>query len=95
MSRSGRKVVYTEERVRALFSRMRSDLAAQHFAHLCELADVRKEVDAMRAELATLRELRATVLARQKAQDELTGLYRERSIQRARAAERDFSMPLQ
>jgi hypothetical protein len=39
--------------------------------------------------------LRATVLARQKAQDELAGLYRERSIQRARAAERDFSMPLQ
>jgi len=78
MSSARRRPLYTEERVRALFNRMRSDLAAQHFAHLCELADLRKEVDAMRAELATLREL-----------------YRERSIQRARAAERDFSMPLQ
>ena len=95
MSSARRRPLYTEERVRAFVNRMRSDLAAQHFAHLCELADLRKEVDAMRAELATLRELRAAVLARQQAEAELRELYRERSIQRARAAERDFSMPLQ
>ena len=44
---------------------------------------------------ASMRELRAAVLARQNAQAELTALYRERDIQRARAAERDLSAPLQ
>jgi len=38
--------------------------------------------------------LRAAVLARQKAEAELRELYRERAIQRARAAERDASTPL-
>jgi hypothetical protein len=38
---------------------------------------------------ATLQELRAATLARQHAQAELTSLYRERAIARARAAERD------
>jgi len=36
-----------------------------------------------------LRELRAAVRARQRAEAELASLYRERAIQRARAAERD------
>jgi len=39
--------------------------------------------------LSTVRELRAAVLARQQAEAELAGLYRERAIARARAAERD------
>jgi hypothetical protein len=42
-----------------------------------------------------LRELRAAVLARQKAEDALAELYRERSIQRAQAAGRDPALPLQ
>ena len=89
MSRNGRRLLYTEARVRALFARMRADMHAQHCRHLCELADLKREVDAMRAELAALRELRAAVLARQQAEAELVSLYRERSIQRARATERD------
>jgi hypothetical protein len=94
MSRNGR-VLSHPDAVRRFMAQARADLHTQHFAHLCELADLRREVDAMRAELATLRELRATVLARQKAEAELAALYRERAIARARAAERDFSMPLQ
>jgi hypothetical protein len=42
-----------------------------------------------------LRELRAAVLARQQAEAELAALYRERAIIRARAAERDPTLPLQ
>jgi hypothetical protein len=38
---------------------------------------------------AELRELRAVVLARHRADAELASLYRERAIARARAAERD------
>src|SRR5262249_29933432 len=51
------------------------------------------EVAALRAELDEVRalyiELRAASLARQHAEAELRELYRERSIQRAQAAERD------
>jgi hypothetical protein len=41
-----------------------------------------------------MRELRAAVLARQQAEAELAGLYRERVIARARAAQRDPALPL-
>jgi hypothetical protein len=41
-----------------------------------------------------LRELRAAVLARQKTEQELAALYREREIQKARAAQRDPTAPL-
>jgi hypothetical protein len=73
----------------------RADLHDQHFKHLCELADLQRELEALRAEVAQLRELRAAVLARQHADAELAGLYRERSIQQALAATRDESKPLQ
>jgi hypothetical protein len=86
MSRSGRRLVYTEERVRALFSGMRADLHTMNFRHQCELADLRRELNEVRTAYF---ELRAAVLARQKAEAELAGLYREREIARARAAERD------
>ena len=42
-----------------------------------------------RTRRVALRELRAAVLAKQKAEADLRDLYREREIQRARAAERD------
>jgi hypothetical protein len=42
-----------------------------------------------------LQQLRAAVLARQKAEGELAELYRERAIRRAQAAERDPAAPLQ
>jgi hypothetical protein len=41
-----------------------------------------------------LGELRAAVLARQKAEAELASLYRERAIQRAQRTERDPTAPL-
>jgi ribosomal protein L29 len=50
------------------------------------MADLRKELDEVRAAYA---ELRAAVLARQHAVAELVSLYRERELARARAAKRD------
>jgi hypothetical protein len=91
MSRNGRKLLYSANRVHALFARMRADLHDMHFEHLCELADLRRELDATRA---ALDDLRAAVLARQRAEAELACLYRERAIARARAAERAPTMPL-
>ena len=41
-----------------------------HFKHLCELADLRKELDETRT---ALDELRAAVRARERAESELTG----------------------
>jgi len=82
------------DRVRAAINNIRAEAHAAHFATLCELADLKREVDAMRAELEQLRQLRCAVLARQKAGAELAGLYRERAIARARAAERDPALPL-
>jgi len=69
-------------------------LAKQQFAAVLaerdslrrELAETRRERDDMHA---ALRELRAASLARMKAEAELAAVYRERAIQRARAAERD------
>jgi len=51
-----------------------------------ELAWTLQSLRELRADLA---ELRAAVLARQRADAELASLYRERAIARARAAERD------
>jgi len=53
---------------------------------LCELNALRCELEQCRTALV---ELRAAVLARQHAEAELRELYRERTIQRAKAAERD------
>jgi len=94
MSRKGR-VLYHPEAVRRLVDSMRADLHAQHFAHLCELADLKREVDAMRAELAQLRELRATVRARHQVEAELADLHRQRSLAQAWTAPRDPTAPLQ
>jgi hypothetical protein len=51
-----------------------------------ELAQTKQSLHEVRE---ALRELRAAVLARQKAELELAALYRERAIARARVAERD------
>jgi hypothetical protein len=95
---NGRRVVLYHpkyvEGFRSALREARADLHDMHFRHLCELADLRREIDTLRAELAHLRELRAAVLARQKAEAELAELYRERAIARARAAERDPNIPL-
>jgi hypothetical protein len=52
---------------------------------------LRKELDECRA---ALNELRAASLARQRAEVEFAGLYREPAIARARAVERDPRQPL-
>src|SRR5215467_9360357 len=86
----GRRLLYTEERVRALFARMRDELNEMASRHASEVAVLRTELDEIRAQFD---ELRAVSLARQRAHAELVGLHR-RAIQRARAAERDASTPL-
>jgi hypothetical protein len=75
--------LYTSARVHALFNRMRADLVAQHERHLSEMVELRHELDVLRHELDHLRELRATVLARQDAEAELARLYRQRELARS------------
>jgi len=84
MLRSGRRLVYAAG-YRAAMAEAHRDL--QKLA-----ADLQAEANQLRAELA---ELRATVAARLKAESELRELYRQRSIQRARATERDPTALLQ
>jgi len=69
-------------------------IARQRFAAITEERDaLQRELEWIQQQLiellSTVRELRAAVLARQQAEAELAGLYRERAIARARAAERD------
>jgi len=95
MQRNGRRLLYSPQYVRGFANALRearSDLHDMHFKHLCELADLRRELDECRA---ALNELRAATLARQRAEAELAGLYREREIARALAAERDLATSLQ
>jgi hypothetical protein len=51
-----------------------------------EVSEMRQAHDAA---VAAMREMQAAALARANTHTELTSLYRERSIQRAQAAERD------
>ena len=69
--RNARRVLYTPERVHALFAKMKSDLAAMHFKHLCELSDLRRELDQTRAEFE---ELKSIVRRRVAAEQELSHL---------------------
>jgi hypothetical protein len=83
--------LYTEDRVRAIFAKMRAELSARHVEHLSELADLRRELDQVRAQFD---ELRAVSLARSRTELEVAELHRLRDIGRAQAAERDISQPL-
>jgi hypothetical protein len=69
----------------AAMARAHRDLERLNTELVGELAKVKEE----------LRELQAVVLARHGVVQELTGLYRERQIMLARAAERDQTRPLQ
>jgi hypothetical protein len=87
--RNGRRVFSSPQYLqgfRNALRQARNDLRDLHWKHLYEMADLRRELDETRA---ALNELRAATLGRQHAEAELRGLYRERAIQRARAAERD------
>jgi hypothetical protein len=58
MIRNGRRVVYSRQFVagyRRALQQAREDLHAQHFQHLCELADLRHELNATRAAFEELR----------------------------------------
>ena len=89
--RNGRRLVYTEEHVRALFAKMRGDLHAMHFKHLCEMADLRRELDQVRT---LYDQLRSVTLARSKAGVEVAELRRLQAIGRAQVAQRDPALPL-
>jgi hypothetical protein len=88
---SGRHVLYTPARVRAVFAKMRAELREMHERHVAEHARLRAELDQVRA---AFDELRAISLARSRAEVELGELRRLREIGRARAQERDPTMPL-
>jgi hypothetical protein len=49
-----RRPLYTEERVRALFASTLEDLRAQHRQHLRDMADLRRELDQVRAQYDAL-----------------------------------------
>jgi hypothetical protein len=73
--RNGRKLLYTAERVHSMFARMRGELSALSFRHACEIADLRKELDRVRAEYEALRD---AVLERTRAEAGLELLKRDR-----------------
>jgi hypothetical protein len=70
-----RKLLYTEDRVRVIFAKMRAELYARHLEQLSELADMRRELDQVRAEYEALRN---AVLARTKAEADLEMLRKDR-----------------
>jgi len=85
---TGRRVVYTAERVHAMAAAMRADLVAMHERHLAELI-------ALRAEVAELRGILQDVVraSRMKAEDDVHALRRE--LERALVGlERDPNKPL-
>jgi hypothetical protein len=84
--RDGRRILYTPERVHAVFARMREELHELADRHAAQVAALRAELDEVRAQFD---ELRSISLVRQRVEAELASLYREREIARARTAERD------
>jgi hypothetical protein len=78
MSRNGRRLLYTEERVRAMFAQMKGELSAQHFRHLCAQADLRKQLDEVRGQFEALRN---AVLERERAEANVELLKRDREKQ--------------
>jgi hypothetical protein len=83
---NGRKLLYTEDRVRAVFAEMRRQLHELGERHRAEVESLRRELDGVRA---AFDELRSISLARSKAEVEVAELHRLRAIGRARTAERD------
>jgi hypothetical protein len=77
MSYPRRRLLYTGEYVagfRKALNEARGELAAMSFRHACAVADLRKEVDEVRA---AYNELRDAVLERQRAEAEVEMLRRE------------------
>jgi hypothetical protein len=76
------RLLYTADRVHAMFARMRSELEEQHSRHLYEYASLRRELDALRAAYEALR---GAVLDREKAEAGLALLQRDRERLEGRA----------
>jgi hypothetical protein len=93
MLRNNRLVYHPRyiEACRATLDVARADLAALARQHQCEIADLRRELNEVRA---LYDELCAAVRARQLAESELARLYREREIARAERTTRDPAAPL-
>jgi hypothetical protein len=88
---TARRVLYSADKVHALFGQMRAELHEMAARHRAEVESLRRELDGIRA---LHDELRSVSLARSKAEIELGELRRLRDIGRARAAARDPAMPL-
>jgi hypothetical protein len=86
-----RKVLNAEERVRALFGKMRAELHELADEHRAEVAALRAELDGVRA---AFDELRSLALARQRAEADVAELRRLREIGKAKMVQRDISTPL-
>jgi hypothetical protein len=76
------RLLYTPDAVRAMFNQMRGELAVLNFKHACEMADLRRELEAFKAELDELRKLRDIVVRRREAEATLADLKREREMSR-------------
>jgi hypothetical protein len=77
MMHSGRKLLYSAARVHAMFSRMRGELDHQHFRHLSEMADLRRELDQVRGQFEVLCN---AVRERERAEAEVEMLKRTRAV---------------
>jgi hypothetical protein len=90
-----RRLLYSSEYVRDLaraLQQARDDLDMMHARHMSVLDKLCRELDAVRSDFNALR---AVVLARNSAYDQLVELHRERAIGLAKAAERDPATALQ
>ena len=88
---NARRVLYSEAKVRQLFSSLRRELQEMGERHAAEVESLRRKLDEVRA---AFDELRSVSLARSKAKLEVAELRRLRDIGRAKAAERDPAQPL-
>ena len=91
MQHNGRRLLYSPQYVRGFrvaLREARTDLYDMHFKHLCELADLRKEI----AELRAVLHLVVTTL-REKADQDVAQLRRQLETPLARL-ERDPAKPL-
>jgi hypothetical protein len=89
---NGRRIVLHPalvQRFRNALAEAKSDLHAMHFEHLCQLADLKKEIAELREALQLL-----VTLRRQQAEGDLTELRRRLEAALARIERRDPSTPL-
>jgi hypothetical protein len=85
MSRNaGRRLLYTQDRVRALVRAMRADAAVSNFETLCELQDLKREIAELREILAML-----VATARTEAEGNVARLRHELECVLARLHRRD------